>query len=368
MRLGTCVALELVVGSGLAMGICLSTAWGVGELRDRLSRDALASSLMAGSTSATARQELTAITPLEAGGELERSAHSFDLFDGVHDDILLAPLRDAPVTRVKFNRGGSSISLRLDFANGARAAFKPRQTNLQTVPRREVAAYRINRLLGLGSVAPAFGRKFKQRELLDALDAGSRGYAPRIRAETVVDGEGYIVGELSWWIPVIQQAKVGGFRIDTTDGIVTWKRLLTPGVRIPARDLTMAMQISNMVLFDHFINNSDRWTGGNARVSPDRRLLYYMDNTLSFGISKDGHERARIYLRRVQKFSRSLVQRLRNLTREEIVTVISDDLGPFEVLLVAAEVDSLLDRRDYSIAYVDELIERYGADRVLVFP
>jgi hypothetical protein len=368
MRLGTCVALELIVGSGLAVALCASTAWGLGELRDRLSGEAFALTLTRGSTAATPREALTVISPLEPGDELERSDRVLSLFDGVDDELLLAPLRDAPITRAKFNRGGSSISLRLDFANGARAAFKPRQTNLQTIPRREVAAYRVNRLVGLGSVAPACGRKFKQEDLLAALDGNSRGYAPRIRAETVVDGEGYVVGELSWWIPVIAQAKVGGFRIDTTDGIVTWKRLLTPGVRIPGRDLNMVMQVSNMVLFDHFINNSDRWTGGNARVSPDRRLLYYMDNTLSFGISKDGHERTRIYLRRVQRFSRSLVHRLRNLTREEIVAVLREDTGPFEVLLKEAEVDSLLDRRDYSMAYIDELIDMHGADKVLVFP
>ena len=368
MRLGTCVALELAVGSGLAVALYVSAAWGFGEVSQRLSGEAFATTLTGGSTSATGREKLTVISPLEAGAELEPTDQVRDLFEGVDDDILLAPLRESAITRAKFNRGGSSISLRLDFANGARAAFKPRQTNLQTVPRREVAAYRINRLVGLGSVAPACGRRFKQQELLDALDGSSRGYAPRIRAELVADSEGYIIGELSWWIPVIEQAKVGGFRIDTTDGIVTWKRLLTPGVRIPARDLNMVLQVSNMVLFDHFINNSDRWTGGNARVSPDRRLLYYMDNTLSFGISDDGHERTRIYLRRVQRFSRRLVHRLRTLTREEIVASISENIAPFEELLSAAEVDSLLDRRDYAMAYIDELIAIHGADKVLVFP
>src|SRR5882672_1285126 len=55
-------------------------------------------------------------------------------FIGIKDEVLTEPLRKAPVTRVKFNRGGSSISMRLDFAGGFRAAFKPDQTNEQSVP------------------------------------------------------------------------------------------------------------------------------------------------------------------------------------------------------------------------------------------
>ena len=49
---------------------------------------------------------------------------------------------------VKLNHGGTSLSLRIDFAGGARAAFKPEQTHPQSDPRRrEIAAYRIDRLL-----------------------------------------------------------------------------------------------------------------------------------------------------------------------------------------------------------------------------
>jgi hypothetical protein len=75
-------------------------------------------------------------------------------FMGMEDDFLIARLRSQPIVRMKFNKGGSSLSFRVDFADGSRAAFKPAQTNLQTIPRREVAAYRINRLLGLARLRP----------------------------------------------------------------------------------------------------------------------------------------------------------------------------------------------------------------------
>ena len=64
------------------------------------------------------------------------------------DELLLERVRNQPIVRFKVNHGGSSMSFRVDFADGSRAAWKPIQTNLQTIPRKEVAAYRLNRLLG----------------------------------------------------------------------------------------------------------------------------------------------------------------------------------------------------------------------------
>ena len=64
------------------------------------------------------------------------------------DSELLDPLGDGTVTKIKLNRGGTSLSLRLDFSNGTRAAFKPEQTFLQSDPRREIARDRVVDLVG----------------------------------------------------------------------------------------------------------------------------------------------------------------------------------------------------------------------------
>lgn len=365
MRLGTCVAFELLTGIGIAAGIGLGATYGVEAVRDAFQREA-----QAATTSVAERGVPGRIQPVDEAVRIEPPALAVQpaMFEGVRDDILLAPLRVGGIARVKVNRGGSSISLRIDFDNGARAAFKPQQTNFQTVPRREVAAYRINRLLGLRSVAPAVGRRFSAAELKAAIVPEQRGHIARLDAEMITAGDGTVAGELSWWIPVIKQARVNGFRIDGVDGIVTWKRLLSVGNAVPQDDYRMVSQISDMVLFDHLINNSDRWTGGNARASDNGEFLYFMDNTLSFGISAEGHERAIIYLRRSQKFSRRLVQRLRDLSREQLRDALGSDLGPFDYLLTDDEMSSLLDRRDYALAYIDELIATYGDEAVLVFP
>ena len=94
------------------------------------------------------------------------------------------------IARVKVNRGGSSLSFRVDFADGSRAAFKPAQTNLQTIPRKEVAAYRLNRLLGMNAVPPALPRDVSREELLDRLHPESAASLPRIQAETIFNPAG----------------------------------------------------------------------------------------------------------------------------------------------------------------------------------
>ncbi|MBK9030386.1 MAG: hypothetical protein IPL61_03445 [Myxococcales bacterium] len=289
-------------------------------------------------------------------------------FAGRPDDELLAPLRVGAPTRIKVNRGGTSLSLRLDFDNGARAAFKPDQIFGQSNPRREIAAYRIDRLLGIGRVPPAIAVSYPVDVLIAAVDRGDGVARARLRDETI-PRQGRLRGELSWWIPVLADGKLdGGVRIDATDGIVTWRRWLKAGASIPPARLELCKQLSTMALFDFVIGNTDRWTGSNARMSEDNTILYFMDNTLAFGKNRQGHHKSHLYLQRVQTFSRALVARLRALDEPRLRAVLSPDTGEFEQLLTDAEIDAVLGRRDRALAYVDELIAIHGDAKVLAFP
>lgn len=371
----------------MAAALSGAAIWGVAELRAFLADDLVGSGHVAyaSETRAAAPEREAESTPPEkvapelavAGETLpatetpaapERPVWSGQ-FLGRDDLELLAPVRDSPVKAVKLNRGGSSLSLRIDFESGGRAACKPNQIHMHSQPRREIAAYRVNRLLGLSSVPPAVGRRFQVAELADRFRPDAQRERGRFLAEIIPErAPTTVLGQLTWWLPVLKPAKIDGFEVDTTDGIVTWKRYLATGGEIPAGSQAIAAQISTLLLFDFIINNSDRWSGGNIKVSEDPEVLVFLDNTLSFGGDPNGHNRVRTYLYRSQKFSRSLVDRLRKLDDALLAEALTRDIDPFPLLLEKNELRALGKRRDFALRYIDDLIAQHGDQAVLVFP
>lgn len=365
MRLRSCVAIELAVGAVVAAACTGAAMWGATELRALDSREARADA-MPMLLAATTRP--APLPPPEPAEPEAPPRPWLGVFNGQPDEVLVEPLRDAAIAGVKLNRGGTSLSLRIDLENGARAACKPSQIHPHSQPRREIAAYRINRLLGLSSVPPAVGRRFRLTDMVDNLRKDGTSHRRRVIAETAPEHDGMVVAELSWWIPVLVEARIDGFSIDSTDGVVTWKRYLAIGREVPDEVAGMVAQISQLVLFDFVINNSDRWSGGNVKASEDGRVLYFMDNTMSFGDDDNGHSKVRTYLERSAKFSRDMVTRLRALSEEDLRAALTSDIEPFEFLLSDAEILSVLARRDWAIRYIDRLIEKHGEEAVLAFP
>src|SRR5262249_17330565 len=173
-------------------------------------------------------------------------------FMGMSDDVLLDRLRREAIVRIKFNRGGSSISLRLDLADGSRAAFKPTQTNPQTVPRKEVAAFRLDRLLGGGHVSPSAPRRLSKGELQGKLAEGGRNMLPRILDEPIFDASGRTAGEAQFWIPTIQDTL-----LDQPAGVKEWSQWLAANAPpVPADRAALAEHLSTMIVFDLLQNNS----------------------------------------------------------------------------------------------------------------
>ena len=380
VRLRSYVAMELAAGALLAGTCSAAAAWGALELRSRMDdvRDA-AITPVGGPPAPEEPAPAVAVAPAPPDAAPEPPAEVvpdvlparrpwIGSFNGLPDDVLVAPLLESGIVEVKPNKGGTSLSLRIDFENGARAACKPQQIHPHSMPRREIAAYRVNRLLGLSTVPPAVARRFRVSDIIDHLRGGSTTRA-RVKSEMIADGDGTVLAELSWWIPVLERVKVDGFEIDSTDGIVTWKRYLAAGGRpIPDDQLDTVAQVSDLVLFDFIINNSDRWSGGNVKASEDGRVVYFMDNTLSFGDDDNGHHKVRTYLERVEKFSRRLVARLRALSEDEVRAAMTRDVEPFPELLTDVEIRSMFARRDLAMRYIDGLIDVHGEDAVLVFP
>jgi len=284
-------------------------------------------------------------------------------FLGMSDELLLDRVRNQPVARFKLNHGGSSLSFRVDFADGSRAAWKPMQTNMQSVPRKEVAAYRLNRLLGLKAVLPAAPRAVTREELFEHLHPESLVSLPRIKAETVFGPDGRTIGTASYWIPIIKDS---GF--DTPEGRKQTQAWLTIGQEIPAERLSMAAQVSTLIVFDFLTANPDRYSGGNMKMSEDGKQLYFMDNTMSFYVDGNGNERNREVLFRTQRFSRALYESLDKVTVANLQRALSEELGtPYEIL-TPAEIAAVAARRAVVQRYIADLIAQHGERNVLYFP
>src|SRR3954466_15328582 len=109
------------------------------------------------------------------------------------------------------------------------------QIHPQSDPRREIAAYRIDRLLGIGHVPPAKSAAFAIEDLIAAADPANRGSsASRIEQEGI-PREGKLCGELSWWIPEIKRVRIGGRHGRQPHRAAPWARAPpAAGARPPA--------------------------------------------------------------------------------------------------------------------------------------
>jgi hypothetical protein len=74
------------------------------------------------------------------------------------------------------------------------------------------------------------------------------------------------------------------------------------------------------------------------------------------------------HLRLVQKFSRGLITRARAMTEASVRAEMALDPDSAHPPHSAAQITSLLRRRDALVSYVDELVRRYGESAVYVWP
>jgi hypothetical protein len=367
VRLGTCIALELAVAAGATGGLVL----GIGRVVDRAGAY-LSAHEAAAATATSHSPPSVALEPLP-GADLRvvtRAPSSVNTVFGIADEELLAPLAATPVKQTKINDGGTSLSLRIDFQSGARAAFKPQQIHPQSDPKREIAAYRVDRLLGIGHVPPAKPVVFAMDDLVAAADPGTRAYTAGRLAEEAIARGGIVRGELSWWIPEIRDVTIGAYRVDERAGMQLWQSYLQAGADIPPELSPMLAQLATCVLFDVLIDNADRWTGNNTKGSVDRKTLYFMDNTLAFSIYTFGHEANLKPLYAIQVFPRGVVVKLRSLTYEQVAAALSlgEDPSGMAPLLEPAEIRAILARRDHMMRYIDALIAELGEPTVLALP
>lgn len=284
-------------------------------------------------------------------------------WDGMPDRSLLEKIRTREIKQVTVNHGGSSVSLRLHLEGGVSAAFKPDQVYYQSMPRKEIAAYLVNRLLGLARVPPATYRTVKKKVLFGKLRTSA--WRRRRLLEEIEDRrDGTVAGEVSWWIPRIRHVPLGKWSYRKR-----WYQWLKAYKRRPRRNYGMAAQLSVMLIFDFLIDNLDRFSGRNVCATVDGKHLYFMDNTLSFfPRNPRGTKTVRTGLWRVQRFSKKMYRRLKELKKKKLRRALSAYRDAPWDLLTEKELEMFMRRRAFALKYIHRMIALYGWEKTMVFP
>lgn len=273
------------------------------------------------------------------------------IFLGLAEDRILDAIRTGRIIG-RQNVGSTSVNFHLRLAGEIDAGWKPRTSTHGETYRAEIAAYRLNRLLGLSRVPPAVSRSIPRSAL--HLPATS---------PVVSERDQTVRGAAIYWVPVLRDSL-----IDRPREIERWSRWLTQGRTLPDDQRVRAEEISTLLVFDFLTGNWDRWSGANVPMDAAGHLIY-RDNNGAFeepfvlGLMQHGMSQ----LRRAQRFSRSVIERARGLTEASVRAEMALDGDPAHPPLTTSQIRSLLRRRDALIEYVDGLVRRHGEASVLVF-
>ena len=251
-----------------------------------------------------------AVGGAETTGERDSADPPVSLFLGEDESATLVALREQEVVRIDKGRGGRSLAFKLRLANGMEAYFKPEQSFSGAHFYSELAAYYLDRELGLGRVPPTVGRRLPWAPLRRAA-AGDRR-----TDEVTVAPDGTVRGALIWWIPERLE------RLHAGRGWERWVRngeslMLTPfqrpihyredghllssgetagvGSKREPEDQPSAafvepdtaerpLELADLIVFDYLISNVDRWGGNftNVRTRGAGGPLIFLDNGAGF--------------------------------------------------------------------------------------
>ncbi len=261
---------------------------------------------------------------------------------------ILEAIRSQPIL-TRRPVGSTSVNLHLDLEGDIDAGWKPHATTHRERYRAEIAAFRLNRLLGLSRVPPAVSRAIGRTTLRLAPDS-----------PVVFERDGRARGAAMYWVPVLRDSGV-----DRPSEIERWTRQLQLSTALRPDQSARLEQISTLLVFDLLTGNWDRWSGANIPADAQGELLYRDNNGAFDEPFLDSQLRQSLHwLRRTQRFRRSVIDRARGLTEASVRAEMALDPDPEHPPLSDAQIRSLLRRRDALVGYVDGLVTRFGPDRV----
>ena len=280
---------------------------------------------------------------------------------------LQARLRHDPITQLR-PVGTTSVVLRVRSGEDTLAALRPAATTHPRGHAHEIAAYRVAELLGLDNVPPTLGRLVPLVEIQRKLDGDFEERWPGLRERLLVDAGGRVPGSMTYWIPEMRE-----LGLDRGDALREWSAKLRHGSRLESSTYprTLLRDLSNCVLFDYLIGNTDRFSGANLQGLPNRSRVFIRDHNLAFFVELSAlrHRRISGALQRSERFSRGTVERLLALTPASLEAALARDPLHSQAapLLTPAQVDALFARRSTLLSYLGALVDQHGRDAVLVF-
>jgi hypothetical protein len=294
----------------------------------------------------------------------------------VREDAVRASLASTPIEEVELGKGGRSVSFKLVLADGTVGFFKPEQ-HFAAHWYAELAAYYVDRALGLHRVPPAIGRRVAWSQLEDVAKGSKHA------REVVVQPDGTVRGAFIWWVPerLVPLDPPEGWEawlsIDPLPAVSPFQRhadyrraLERAGEREQARASTSvppprpadrAAELSDLVLFDLLIDNADRWGGNftNVRSRGKDGPLVFLDNAGGFHRGREPDARMLAQLALVQRMRARTIEAMRDLDLDELRASMAGD--PLAPVLSDAHFEQLEKRRRSILRHAEETIARHGA-------
>jgi len=304
-------------------------------------------------------------------------------FFGEPDTQRITALRESPIAAVKKGKGGRSLAFQITLEDGTKGYFKPKQDFSAAHWYSEIAAYYLDRALGLGRVPPTTGRTLPW----DALKKAA-GNDDRV-SELGIAPDGTIKGAFIWWIPEpLKRLRMGRnwerwVRVQRSLPITPYQRPVDyradlnrrPGVREatdPSRPIakspdveTRPAELSDLILFDYLTQNVDRWGGDftNVRTRGPGGPLVYLDNGAGFWLGEQRLGLMEARLKALQRFRRSTIDAVRALDIDALCERLEGD--PLAPVLNDKQRNGLRQRRQAVLDHVQNLIVRFGEAAVL---
>lgn len=303
-------------------------------------------------------------------------------FLGRDESAFLASLRDEDVAHVELGRGGRSLAFRVTLADGRRAYFKPEQSFSAARWYSEVAAYHLDRALGLGRVPPVVSRRFYWPPLRRIAEDDARV------GEVVVEGRtvrGALIGWVEGRVPPLGLGRSwerwirldGGMSISPYQRPSDYRGLLNGRLspeetevgrleeQLEPLSSERVAELSDLIVFDTLISNVDRWGGDftNLRTRGRGGPLIFLDNGAGFWVGSHRLGLMDARLEALQRFRRRTVEALEVFDLAAFEERLAAD--PLAPLLTDWQIEGIEVRRRAVLAHVRRMRERFG-DRIWV--